>query len=400
MALNLSTELRTNGIFDQQDQEDKMTRHDLKMALLFPAHLVTVLGLFIAASSALAASENPSLLKAKQEAEAKGYVFASSRDEIVANAKKEGKLRVLGSLDAASLKVLTAAFRKKYPFIDARAEEVNGTEVYTRMIQEMKAGLAKTWDVNYVAFDFYPEYLPYQKKFDILGMAQQGVVQIPLKMIDPVNRHIVVVASDLQVVEFNKKYLPPDKIPDTWEGFLKEDFKGRKFMLDIRPKDIAALVPAWGLEKAVDFGRKLAAQNPVWVRGSTRARIMLQSGEYNLLFGPNFGSSVESAEKNPDIGYKIIEPVPTRLNEAQAVLNAATNPYAGLLWLEFLCSPDGQKIIDQYEPYGASILMPGSAQEKAARGLKLSIIDWNHVTKIEDYQKKIVEAYGFPRAQK
>ena len=102
-----------------------MTRRDLKMALLFPAHLVTVLGLFIAASSALAASENPTLLKAKQEAEAKGYVFATSRDEIVANAKKEGKLRVLGSLDAASLKVLTAAFRKKYPFIDARAEEVD-----------------------------------------------------------------------------------------------------------------------------------------------------------------------------------------------------------------------------------------------------------------------------------
>jgi ABC-type Fe3+ transport system substrate-binding protein len=377
-----------------------MMRHDFQMAFLFPTYLVTILGFFMQASSAFAASATPALLKAKQEAEAKGYVFVASRDEIVANAKKEGKLRVLGSLDAASFKALSVAFRNKYPFIDARAEEVNGTEVYTRMIQEMKAGLAKTWDVNYLAFDFYPEYLPHQKKFDILGMAQHGVVQISPQMIDPVNRHIVVVASDFQVVEFNKKNLPPEKVPDTWEGFLREDFKGRKFMLDIRPKDIAALVPAWGLEKAVDFARKLASQNPVWVRGSTRARTMLQSGEYNLLFGPNFAATLESSEKNRDLTYKIIEPVPTRLNEAQAVLNAAANPYAGLLWLEFLSSPDGQKIIDQYEPYGASVLTPGSVQEKAARGLKLSIIDWDHVTKIEEYQKKIVEAYGFPRAQK
>ena len=377
-----------------------MTRRNFKVALLFLTYPVMILSLFILAPSAFAAAANPGLLKAKQDAEAKGYVFASSHDEIVANAKKEGKLRVLGSLDAASLKVLSAAFRKKYPFIDPRAEEVNGTEVYTRMIQEMKAGLANTWDVNYLAFDFYPEYLPHQKKFDILGMAQHGVIQIPLPMIDPVNRHVIVVASDLQVVEYNKKNLPPEKVPNTWEGFLREEFKGRKFMLDIRPKDIAALVPAWGLERAVDFARKLVAQNPVWVRGSTRARTMLQSGEYNLLFGPNFAASLESSEKNPDLTYKVIEPVPTRLNEAQAVLNAAANPYAGLLWLEFLCSPEGQKIIDQYEPYGASVLTPGSVQERAARGLKLSIIDWNHVTKIEEYQKKIVEAYGFPRVQK
>ena len=377
-----------------------MSLRNLKLAFLFPTHLVMILVLVISAARVVAAAADPALLKAKQEAETKGYVFAASHDEIIANAKKEGKLRVLGSLDAASLKVLGVAFKKKYPFIDPRAEEVNGTEVYTRMIQEMKAGLAKTWDVNYLAFDFYPEYLPHQKKFDLLGMAQHGILQIPIPMIDPVNRHVVVVASDLQVVEYNKKNLPANKVPDTWEGFLREDFKGRKFMLDIRPKDIAALVPAWGLERAVDFAHKLAGQNPVWVRGSTRARTMLQSGEYNLLFGPNFAASLESSEKNPDLTYKVIEPVPTRLNEAQAVLNAAANPYAGLLWLEFLCSPEGQKIIDQYEPYGASVLTAGSVQEKAARGLKLSIIDWNHVTKIEDYQKKIVEAYGFPRAQK
>jgi Bacterial extracellular solute-binding protein len=119
---------------------------------------------------------------------------------------------------------------RKYPFIDSQAQEIAGTDSYVRMIQEMKAGMAKSWDVNYVAFDMYPEYLPYQKKFDILGMAQQGVLQIPQKMIDPVNRHVVVVASDLQVVAFNKKQIAAEKIPNTWEGFLREEFKGRKFI--------------------------------------------------------------------------------------------------------------------------------------------------------------------------
>jgi hypothetical protein len=358
-----------------------------------------ILVLFVATASVFAASAGPALLTAKQDAEAKGYTFATSQEEIIAYAKREGKLRAYGSLDAQGLKALNQAFRKKYPFIDSQVEEINGTENYTRMLLEMKAGLAKGWDVNYVAFDLYPEYVPFQKKFDILGMAQHGILQIPLRMIDPVNRHIVVVSSDLQVLGFNKKHLPPDKVPNTWEGLLREEFKGRKFVLDIRPKDVAALVPAWGLENTVAFARKLAAQQPVWTRGGV-SRMLVQTGEHHMIVGPNLATMLRAQDKNPDVSYKILEPVPARLNEAQAVLNAATNPYAGLLWLEFLCSSEGQKIIDQHEPYGASLLTPGSVQEKAARGLKLSVIDWEHVTKMEGYQKKIVEAYGFPRAQK
>ncbi len=360
-----------------------------------------ILGTCLTDSAVFAAAANPALSKAKQEAEARGYIFLGSKDEIVANAKKEGNLRVFGSLDKATLNVLAEAFKKKYPFINTRVQEINGTEVYLRMIQEMKAGLAKSWDVNYLAFDFYGEYLPHQKKFDILGMAQNGALQIPIKMIDPVNRHIVAVASDLQVVAYNKQIVPTEKIPNTWEGFLKEEFKGRKFMLDIRPKDVAALVPAWGLEKTLDFARKLAAQNPVWVRGNSRAMPLILSGERPILLGPNLGTVLEAQEKDPTkiLQLKIIEPVPTRLNEAQGILDAAANPHAGLLWLEFLVSAEGQAILDKSEPYGASVLTAGSVQDKLARGLKLSVIDWDHYTKMESYQKKIVEAYGFPRAE-
>ena len=178
----------------------------------------------LGSTGAYGASANPNLTKAKQEAEAKGFIFAASQEEIIANAKKEGKLRVMGSLGAQTLKPLNEAFRKKYPFIDSQAQEIAGTDNYVRMIQEMKAGIAKTWDVTYVAFDMYPEYLPHQKKFDILGMAQQGVVQIPQKMVDPVNRHVVVVASDLQAVGLKKKKITAAKNTKSWERILCEEF--------------------------------------------------------------------------------------------------------------------------------------------------------------------------------
>ena len=156
-------------------------------------------------SLALAAAPNPALAKAQKDAEAKGYIFVASHDELVSRAKKEGKLRVIISMSDGPLKHVTEAFRKKYPFLDTRSEGTRGTEVYVRLLQELKAGLTKGIDVNDLQYDHYQEYLPYLKKFDILGMAEQQVLQIPFQMVDPANRNIVAVGSGIQVVAFNRK---------------------------------------------------------------------------------------------------------------------------------------------------------------------------------------------------
>src|SRR6266545_5093011 len=69
---------------------------------------------------AASASPSTSIGKAKQQAQAKGFVFEPSHDEIVAKAKREGKLRALIGWDPPNHPHLIAAFKKKYPFIDVR----------------------------------------------------------------------------------------------------------------------------------------------------------------------------------------------------------------------------------------------------------------------------------------
>jgi ABC-type Fe3+ transport system substrate-binding protein len=75
------------------------------------------------------------------------------------------------------------------------------------------------------------------------------------------------------------------------------------------------------------------------------------------------------------------------------------HPYAALLWLEFLASPEGQKLLDEAGPYEGSLFVRGTVQEETARGKKKSVIDWNHYTRVDEYERKIVEAYGFPKAE-
>jgi hypothetical protein len=315
--------------------------------------LIIVAGFPVLAMDRSAAAD-PAALKAKKAAEAKGFVFETSRDEILAKAKKEGKLRVLSGLDGNNIKAMSAAFRKKYPFLDFHVEEITGTDSARRFILELKAGRAQNWDGAQLSHDFYNEYLPYMKKFDILGMAERGILGVPLHMIDPVNRNIVAHTASIQVVAFNQKLLPPEKAPNSWEDFLKPEFKGRKFVADIRPTEIAALVPAWGLEKTIDFARKLAAQEPIWVRGGTRTLTAMIAGEYPLFIGANYDSLARAQQKDPakNLAYKIAEPVPTRLGNADSVIMTAANPYAALLWVEFQATPEGQKFQTNTSPMG------------------------------------------------
>jgi iron(III) transport system substrate-binding protein len=357
-------------------------------------------GVLLLTSAGYGAAPNPSLAKAKQEAEAKGYIFESSHDEIVAKAKKEGKLRVLSTMESAVIKAMRDGFKKKYPFIDLQVQELGSVEENQRFLLELKAGTVKAWDVNRAYTDFYDQYFPFQKKFDILGMAEQKILEIPTKLVDPQLRNLVTMGSNITVVAFNKKLISAEKVPDRWEDFAKPEFKGKKFVLDIRPLPLGMLVPAFGLEKAIDLAKKFNAQQPVWGRGHTRVMASLQAGEYPLFLGPNFSSVIRMQMKDPTgvIGYKIPEPIPARLHEANGVLANAAYPYAGLLWIEFQASTEGQKIMDEQWPYGASLFVPGSVQEDITRGKKLSIIDWNHYTKLDDYLNKVVEAMGFPAA--
>ena len=353
-------------------------------------------------STALSATLSDSMLKAKQEAEARGYILPTSRAEIVANAKKEGKLRALSGLTSSALKPMVEAFKRKYPFIETYVEEIQGTDSYQRFLLELKSGRATGWDSTYIPYDDYKAFLPHQMKFDILAMASLGVLNTHPKMVDPVSRNTVSANSVMHILAYNRKLLPDDKVPNLWEDFLKPEFKGRKIIADIRPTAIATLVPAWGMEKTLDFARKLAAQDVAWVRGGTRGIIATTAGEFSVCLGPYFSSVKRSQEKDPTgtLGYKIIEPVSLRyVSRIDAVLNKAEHPYAALLWLEFPTSPEGQKILDDQGPFQASVYTPGSVMEREIKGKKLSEGDWSLLARLDEYEAKIVEALGFPKAK-
>src|SRR4029453_5714887 len=165
-----------------QRKENSLLNWMRKFGNLKTLALSALAASWIFSHTALAATPSPTLVKAKKEADARGYTFISNRDEIVTKAKQEGRLRVLAEMEPPNIKASVKAFMKKYPFINLHIEEITGTDAARRNILEIKSGMAKDWDILHLSTDFYNEYLPHVWKIDILGMAQSGVLQMPIQM--------------------------------------------------------------------------------------------------------------------------------------------------------------------------------------------------------------------------
>jgi len=379
----------------------------MKVKLYSVLLLVASLGFLLFASNVLAAQPNAALLKAKQDAETKGYIFETSHDEIVAKAKKEGRLKVLTGLDPASHAPMMQSFKKKYPFIESvEIHELDNTDASQRFLSELKSGRGREWDVAYLSTEVFSDYPPLAKKFDFLGMAEQAVLKIPPKMVEPKYRTIVALGSTISVAAYNKNLISAERVPNRWEDFLKPEFKGKKFLVEVIPYPFAAF-PACpeeglGLEWALKLARGLRDQDPIWIRGNTRALTAMAAGEYALHFATHYQSVVRAMGKDPTgaLQTRIIAPVPVRLTELKMVLNTAAHPYAGLLFIEHEASPEGQAIIDKYGPLKGSLFVPGSALAKAVEGKKLCVSGFDEHGNNKKWMAMAVEAFGFPNAGK
>ena len=64
-----------------------------------------------------------------------------------------------------------------------------------------------------------------------------------------------------------------------------------------------------------------------------------------------------------------------------------------------MASAEAQQLADEHEPLASSVYVRGGVVEKELKGKQLSVSTWDDQGKIEEWQGKIVAAYGFPNAE-
>lgn len=83
---------------------------------------------------------------------------------------------------------------------------------------------------------------------------------------------------------YNTKLVKKEEAPKTYEQLLDPRWKGKKLSIDDEAYGLlSGLIRAWGKEKAVSYFKKLAAQDPVPMRGNTNRVQLTVAGEYSLI---------------------------------------------------------------------------------------------------------------------
>jgi iron(III) transport system substrate-binding protein len=327
-------------------------------------------------------------------------VTFTSHDDIVkkAEATDGGKVDILLSLD--NLDAVAAGFEKAYPKLKAHIVEFTGTDVYQRFALEAEAdAVSDDWDVAYAPPENYAEFQKLMANYDFVKLSADGVLDIPEKMIDQDAKKVVSASSQIGAIGYNKDLISEDELPKTWEDLLDPKWKG-KFVLDVRPSNMAPMVAVWGEDKTYAFAKKLAAQDPVWVRGNTDALTRIQAGENELMVFANYHSGIRAMEKDPKsaLRMKLIDPIPVRVGESLGIFNSdiANNPAGAALFIEWMSSPAAQAILDQ-DPLKSSIYSDTGRIGQIVKEHETATADFDRFAEMEGYMGKIVEAFGFPQ---
>ncbi len=334
----------------------------------------------------------------------------SSREELIRLATEEGALHVqLSPPSDDDFQVLLDGFMKKYPFIKATGDHLGGAGNRERYLLEIEGGAGRNVDVGLAGLESIDRMEKFMNAWDVRGMAESGVLDIPQEMIDPETKGIVAQISSAAAVIYNKTLISEEQVPDDWFGFLDKRFSRDNLGLvaNVEAQNDACLVPAFGEDKTYEYAKGIAALDPIYVDSQNTGAQLVVQGEaavYPLINAHTANLVVKDAEAagNPVVAVKYIEPIPIRLTELSGVMNFAEHPHAGLLWLEYLASEEVQALWDKLAPPQTSIFSPydsPTSMKSATAGKETSVIDWTHIRDYPGYIDGIIDAEGFPKAQ-
>jgi ABC-type Fe3+ transport system substrate-binding protein len=107
-------------------------------------------------------------------------------------------------------------------------------------------------------------------------------------------------------------------------------------------------------------------------------------------------------KKDPTAPLKIVIPNPLSigLTEPESIYANARNPHAGLLWIEFVASKEGQDTVESLEAGRGSLLVEGTTANKLAKSVTVSLCGRGCFDRADQMAERIaVEAWGLPKVQ-
>ena len=155
----------------------------------------------------------------------------------------------------------------------------------------------------------------------------------------------VPVESSTPGIAYNTTVFQGSDIPTKFADFLDPKLKGHLATTPYASSfDRLATPDMWGKEKTLDFARKLSEQVGGLIRCNEMDRIA--SGEFDA-FGLTCSQNdaLGTAAKGAPVGFTLASDAPIVMPLYEAVPATAAHPNAAKLWINFMSSPEAQKML-------------------------------------------------------
>ncbi len=268
-----------------------------------------------------------------------------AESNIIDAAKNEGSVVFYTTMDIQNSKPLLDAFNKKYPFIRPDLIRLGGTAMVSRILTEAQAGASK-FDV---ALGISPSLTPMRERNLIAPYMSPEFANLYDDLYDAKGYWSTVYLNTL-VLGYNTKVISRNDLPKTYDDLLKPQYK-QKFIIDIENHDVfVALSQEWGQEKAINYFKGLAKQEPVFLRGNTNRANFVSVGERAMTFV--YAQVIERMKQTgAPVDWIPLEPVAVELNVAMLSAKAA-HPNTAKLFIDYLISKDGQEFLKTFRRIG------------------------------------------------
>lgn len=273
-----------------------------------------------------------------------GVSYSQATDQkIVEAAKKEGEIIWYTSMSVDQSQPLMNAFNKKYPAIKPVLVRLGGGALMNRVLTETRAGLFG---------------------FDVVGgrgemiqiFKERGIIA---PYISPETKQIDSDLFDKQgfwyvhyvvpwVLGYNTQQVKKEEVPKTYEALLDPKWKGGKISMDTEGYLVLqGLMTALGREKAIDYMKKLAAQDPTLSRGNTERSALASAGQYPLIVA--YAHALEREKfKGAPIEWVALEPAVVEI-DPQMIGAKSPHPNAARLFMDYILSREGQEMLLEFQ---------------------------------------------------
>ncbi len=261
------------------------------------------------------------------------------RQRLYEGAKSEGEAVFYANMDVSAMKPLTDGFMNRYPGTKAASVHFSGAAIITRLDSEARAGKPLS---------------------DVVLSGQLGVLGLIEKKIaaryrSPEREFFrdgfkdkdglwTAYMTNVMVSAYNTRQVSKDEAPRTVEDLLKPRWKGKLTMDSQSYVWFGTMMQYLGEESGLRFMKRLNEQNISHQRGRRLMTQLVAAGEFDMAVETNLNSVLTLSKQGAPLSFAPMQPY--FLSPSLVFMSAnAPHPYTAALFIDYLLSEEGQKIV-------------------------------------------------------